>query len=248
MRILLCIDDTDNLDSIGTGEIASMIANEIKKRGWGECSKITRHQLFIHEDIPYTSHNSSMCFTADISQTYLHKIIHFASGFLANESAEGSDPALCVVVIDALLEPERLINFGKKAKTEIVSKKEAYDLAELLKVHLSEHGGTGLGIIGALAGAGLRLCGNDGRFKGKIDLDCNGSVMSVRDIISMAKIDVVKDIEGDILDENELVKIEESLKTVLLDGKAALLVCQKQAQEPVDYKWITCTKKQLKQF
>ena len=47
---------------------------------------------------------------------------------------------------------------------------DAYLLAEQFpELSLSEHGGTGDGVIGALAGVGLRLSGSDGRIKGKID-------------------------------------------------------------------------------
>lgn len=64
MKFYLCIDDTDNLNSIGTGTIAEQILKKIIEKGFGPCSLVTRHQLFIHPDIPYTSHNSSMCFMA----------------------------------------------------------------------------------------------------------------------------------------------------------------------------------------
>ena len=59
MRLLICIDDTDNLDSKGTGAIAEELRDLIAERGWGTCGDITQHQLLLHEDIPYTSHNSS---------------------------------------------------------------------------------------------------------------------------------------------------------------------------------------------
>ena len=66
MQILISIDDTDNLDSRGTGEIASLIAEAVQQKGWGTTGMVTRHQLLVHPDIPYTSHNSAMCFTAEI--------------------------------------------------------------------------------------------------------------------------------------------------------------------------------------
>ena len=62
MEILVCIDDTDNIESRGTGELASMLADDLENNGWGLCRPVTRHQMLIHPDIPYTSHNSSMCF------------------------------------------------------------------------------------------------------------------------------------------------------------------------------------------
>ena len=52
MRILVAIDDTDNLESRGTGEIASLIAEGVQQNGWGTASMVTRHQLLVHPDIP----------------------------------------------------------------------------------------------------------------------------------------------------------------------------------------------------
>jgi len=92
MRILVSIDDTDNLESRGTGEIASLIAEALQQKGWGTASVVTRHQLFVHPDIPYTSHNSAMCFVAEIGEDRLDQVITFAGHFLDTECAEGSDP------------------------------------------------------------------------------------------------------------------------------------------------------------
>ncbi|MDV3426836.1 MAG: hypothetical protein LIR50_06550 [Bacillota bacterium] len=247
MRVLLCIDDTDNIESRGTGELAELIAKEIEDKRWGKCSGITRHQLFIHPDVPYTSHNSSMCFEADIDENYLNDIISFSSDFLKNESAEGSDPGLCVAVVDKLTEPEVLINFGKKAKKEILTIPEAYELAKELGIHLSEHGGTGQGVIGALAGAGLRLSGNDGRFKGKIKLESKTGMENVNYILSKTGFDRVKDINGTDLEGDETVLLGE-VKAVLSEGKSTLLVFSKYDENTGRTLWETCTKQQIKSF
>ena len=61
MNIFICIDDTDNLESIGTGEVLEELMAALDAQQLAQCSFVTRHQLFIHPDIAYTSHNSSMC-------------------------------------------------------------------------------------------------------------------------------------------------------------------------------------------
>jgi len=247
MRILLCIDDTDNIESRGTGELAELISNEIKERNWGRCKGVTRHQLFVHPDVPYTSHNSSMCFEADINEAFINDIINYASDFLENESAEGSDPGLCVISIDKLSEPELLIEFGRKAKKEVLTIPQAYNMAEKLGVHLSEHGGTGQGVIGALAGVGLRLSGNDGRFKGKIKIESKTGMESVDYILSKTGFDRVKDINGTDLEGDEMVLLGE-VKAVLLEGKSTLLVYSKYDKDTGKTIWETCTKQQIKSF
>ena len=177
MDILLCIDDTDNLESVGTGELAENMADGIQELYGGKCSAITRHQLYVHEDIPYTSHNSSMCFKASIADEALEPIIRYGIDFLERESASGSDPGFCVAPLHTIADIKELIRFGRTAKQEVLTKDAAYDLARRQRVHLSEHGGTGQGIIGALAGIGLRLSGNDGRFKGWFHFEGKDRIM-----------------------------------------------------------------------
>lgn len=223
MKILVSIDDTDNIESRGTGEVAEILAEGIAAKGWGRCGRVTRHQLLVHPDIPYTSHNSSMCFTAEISADLLDDLTEYCCSALTRESAPGSDPGLCIAVPERMGTPESLMAFGRRAKTTVISKEEAYETAAIHGVHLSEHGGTGQGVIGALAGAGLRLSGNDGRFKGKLRIPSLNGMATVTQIRDFG-IDSVKTLEGAPLDEDEAVRVGEWVKLVLLDGKAVLLV------------------------
>ncbi len=247
MNILVCIDDTDNIESRGTGELAETLTEVIKENGWGTCSGITRHQLFVHPDIPYTSHNSSMCFKADIKDSRLDEVIVCASEFLVKESAQGSDPGLCVADLSQLQRPELLIDFGKRAKKEIFTKKEAYDLARKQGVHLSEHGGTGQGIIGALAGVGLRLTGNDGRFKGKHRIDAENNAATVKEIIAQTSIEEVRSLEGELLAENDRIRLGVKIKSVLINEKSVLLVKYLQGSTN-EIRWETCNMKDLRSY
>ena len=141
MKVLICIDDTDNKQSRGTERSGAQVCYSNYRKSLGTTTPITRHQLFVHEDIPYTSHNSAMCFSAEIFPGCLKWVIAFGQQFLENESAEGSDPGLCVVSLDELKFPEELVRFGQKAKTSVLTKNNAYITASKLGVHLSEHGG-----------------------------------------------------------------------------------------------------------
>ncbi len=249
IRVLLCADDTDQIDSEwGTGELVSLISETMEKRGWGKSYGVTRHQLLIHPDIPYTSHNSSMCFSADMDEAYLEALTSYAADFLAKESAEGSDPGLCVAVTDRIKKPELLIAFGRKAKDTVVTKEEACSLAQQLGVHLSEHGGTGQGVIGALAGVGLRLSGNDGRMKGKLKLKSIDGVATVESILAQANIDLVMSWEGALLANNELVKLGNTVKPILQGGKYVLLVAPVVDGDSSGGAWQTLSKQQLKDY
>ncbi|EUA24672.1 hypothetical protein I552_3211 [Mycobacterium xenopi 3993] len=57
-----------------------------------------------------------------------------------------------------------LVDFGRRAKREVLCTNQAHELAAGLGVHLSGHGGSCDGVIGALAAVGLHLSGNDGLF------------------------------------------------------------------------------------
>jgi len=246
MNILVCLDDTDNLESRGTGELASLLSAELEEQGWGQTSFITRHQLLVHPDIPYTSHNSAMCFSAVLStQCPLPRFIDHASRFLERESAPGSDPGLCVARLDQLTTPAALIDFGLSAKRQVLDKQAAYALAKELGVHLSEHGGTGQGVVGALAGVGLRLGGNDGRLKGRLAFGEPGEQRSVGELLAHPLVDTVRGLDGCRPEVTETVELGEKIKTVLLEGQSVLLLERIDAQGGG---WRTCSRRQLKDY
>lgn len=247
MKLLIAIDDTDSLESRGTGQLAQIMIEKIEQRRWGTCSRITRHQLFVHEDIPYTSHNSAMCFGAEIDKHRYDDLIAFGMRFLETESEKGSDPGLCVVNMDNGLNTDLLIAFGRRAKTEVLEKSAAYALANDLGIHLSEHGGNGQGIVGALAGTGLRLTGNDGRFRGWFHYGKAGETISVKDLLVDGLVDMVRSNEGEIIaPELSVLLSEEKIKTVLQDHRQTVLV--KNTTPPCSIKWQTLTKQQVKEI
>lgn len=248
MQILVSIDDTDNLESRGTGEIASLLAKILEEEGWGTARAVTRHQLLVHPDIPYTSHNSSMCFMADINDKYFDKYLEKARQFLRKESAPGSDPGLCIVITERLRNEPELIEFAYKAKEVVLGKEEAYKVASNTGAYLSEHGGEGIGVIGALAGAGLRLSGNDGRFRGKLKVNAPEGLITAGEIIKQSGVEVVQSTEGLKIEESEMIRLGETVKAVMLGGRSTLLVFPTEADNPEEAQWQTCTKNYLKRF
>lgn len=197
--LLLCIDDTDTLDSPGTGEVLDALLAALAEEGLGQGSFITRHQLLVHPDIPYTSHNSSMCTRVDTGDG--PGAVAFARAFLERTCAPGSDPGLCAVFPHRLSDPAGLLAFGRAAKERVLTKADARALAdrEPEGIFLSEHGGTGQGIIGALAGCGLRLSGADGRCRGKLYPRTVGERLTAAELIARGGVDGVAGPEGDPL-------------------------------------------------
>ena len=230
MKFYLSIDDTDNLDSIGTGTIAEQIREKLVARGYGPCSLVTRHQLYIHEDIPYTSHNSSMCFCGEAPDSALADIIEIASDHLDEVAAEGSDPGLCVLEFDGENDYQELIAFGKNAKKEILTKADAISCAKNNRLHLSEHGGTGQGIIGALAGVGLRIFGSDGEVKAgmkNIEMNQYYRVSQLKELPELTRVLDLRTKEP--IDDAAEVDVCGRTKTVLYRHEYVLFVVRSEA-------------------
>ena len=161
MRIYIGFDDTDTSDSDrGTGKLARWFEGELPKtcRLWG----VVRQQLLLDNSIPYTTHNSSACAIMETSNhCSIDDLISRAIHHIERYFIPGSDPGLCVVSEDnsAL---SKLILFGRTCATRVVTQKEALQAAG--GAHLSGHGGTNDGIIGAAAAVGLTAHGWGGRF------------------------------------------------------------------------------------
>ena len=243
MKICICIDDTDDLTKeTSTGKIADLIATRLEELGGRLEQGITRHQLLLHEDIAYTSHNSSMCMMMDMGSTNrsLEEIQAAAEEILKANAARSADPGLCICQLDQLKDPEKLIAYGKRAQEEVLSKEEAYRLAEELgSVILQEYGGTGIGVIGALAGVGLRLSGCDGTFRGSKGSEYAGQSYSTAQWKTMMGIQQVVDFEGRPLEDTQQVSVEKQLKLALLDFKKTLIAKKQDGQ------YIACRKKDL---
>ncbi len=248
MNVFVAIDDTDNQESKGTGHLAERIAQRVEANGWGTRTFITRHQLFVHPDVPYTSHNSSMCFVADLDDAAVGAFVAEAAGLLERESAPGSDPGLCVAGADRVREPAELVEFGRRAKRAIVTQADAYALARRFGIHLSAHGGTGGGVIGALAAVGLRVGGDDGRVRGGLEIPTVNGVASVRDLLANPYVDSVRAVDGTALRDDEPVRlVGEKIKAVLLGGRTVLLVTRCDAQGD-GVRWQNCPKDLLKGY
>lgn len=242
MRLLLCIDDTDNYESIGTGQLLEEMCHAMEACGLATGGFVTRHQLFIHEDIEYTSHNSSMC--CEVKTEDYDATLRFAREYLEKHAAEGSDPGLCLLKAGGRNRREAadfgpLMEFGIKAQNQVLQKADAYALAEQYQglLNLSEHGGTGDGIIGALAGIGLRLSGADGRVKGKIFPQDGFEKLTVAEFCKKYKAEQIVDENGKRLGGEVLLTFARETKAVLQDNLVTILArkCE-EGYEPIPHK------------
>ena len=220
-KFLLCIDDTDELGGeISTGLLAEEIA--AFAGSFAHVSFVTRHQLLLDPRINYTSHNSSMCLETWLAESQKRRVLDFALGLLERKSAPSAEPGIAAAFEKDIANVQELINFGKSAKEIFLSTEQAFETANTQNVFLKELKSGARGVIGALAGIGLRLSGNDGKIRGKFEL--KESNLSVAELLGLNFIEAVADENFKPLSPDERVNLIGALKPVFLDFKATLLV------------------------
>ncbi len=241
-QILIGIDDTDNLETHGTGRRARQLGEMLAAGGLAEVDGITRHQLLIDPRIPYTSHNSSACLLARTTGDRLPDLIATARSFLLRESAPGADAGLCVADRSQITPTCR--DFGLRAKREVLTADQARDCARRDGLALEGLTGTGGGIIGALAAVGLRDGGDDGRFLWLKGIREISGVYMVGQLQQLIPIDAVQTLEGAEVPPADWVELGPWIRPLLKAGRAVLLV------EPNKkaHQWRVVEKERVKQL
>jgi hypothetical protein len=242
MRYLIGIDDTDDLDSRGTGFRSRDLASIIHQKGLGSVFSISRHQLLVHPEIPYTSHNSSACLDVETNDIEQFKL--FCIDYLKKESAQSSDVGLCIAPFRNIT--KRVINWGQRTKKEILTQEEACSIAKEEKIYLEGFLGTKGGIIGAFAGVGLRKTGNDGRLfwvLGKELRDYNG-IYTAKELLETGQFNQIISTNGQTIEPKHSIFTGDWLRPILKNEKITIIVepCTNQS----DYEWIIASKEYIK--
>jgi len=243
MRALLGLDDTDNLESRGTGHRARQLAKTLEAEDLATVEGITRHQLLVDPRIPYTSHNSSACLTLDYAPKQQAAVIAHSRAFLLQDSAEGSDVGLCVAAweqVTAVIQ-----TWGARAKTEVLVLADALDLAAQNKVHLEGLTGTHGGVIGALAAVGLRSAGEDGRYLWMRGLRELSGIYTTAQLQAVAPLTIIAAQTGVALSAEARIAIGDWPRPILRGGQAVLLVEERHHD---DYDWHVVSKEYIKQL
>ena len=153
------LDDTDNLESRGTGHLARAIADVLAADH--TLLGVTRHQLLLDPRVPSTKNNSCAAIALDADGDLPPQVlVERVRDLMLADYQPGSDPGLCV----ARRVPAAVVDFGHKAQRALVSQTEARSLAAAHDILLFGLGGDEDGVIGALAAVGLASTGQDGRY------------------------------------------------------------------------------------
>jgi hypothetical protein len=227
--VVIGIDDTDDLTSPGTGRRARALLDELAGAGLGSPAGATRHQLLVDDAIPYTSHNSSACLAwrspGGDAAAVLPGIIELAGRFLERVCPPDADPGLVVASPARITATTALLTeFGRRAKREVLRVQDARHLAARVGVHLSGHGGTQDGVLGALAGVGLHLSGDDGLFITLPGLERLPAQTTADELYALVPVDDARDGSGRRPAAGEPIELGDWVRPVLIDGRAVLLL------------------------
>jgi len=241
MKILVGIDDTDNLESRGTGFRAREMGRLLTEAGIGKLIGITRHQLLFDRRIPYTSHNSSACLEIESHKPKMKELQKFCAEYLLKESAEGSDVGLCIAPYNKV--SDKIIQWGLRAKKEIITQEEARKIAAEENIFLEGYIGTKGGIIGSLAAVGLRKLGNDGRFLWIKGLREMLGIYKVSEIKKETGVNEIINIQNEPLSPETKVFLSEKWRPVMKNNKIIIFVEQINNE---DYGWQVVSKDYIK--
>jgi hypothetical protein len=229
---LIGIDDTDNLQSRGTGHVARELGAGLQNAGLAVLETVTRHQLLVDSAIPYTSHNSSACLKVR-SVAAKSEIIEYCRNFLQKHSAEGSDAGLCVAEFDAV--NEDIMAWGRMAKTIVLQKQQAHDLAEKENLFLEGLTGEKIGVIGSLAAVGLRKEGEDGRLLWVKNLrETQPGKYSYENIQNLIHVESILTTEFESVTSDSLIELTDWTRPLMKNKKVTLIV-QKHSENEKEY-------------
>ncbi|MEN6325898.1 MAG: hypothetical protein ABFD18_06795 [Syntrophomonas sp.] len=246
MKIYVALDDSRQLDGGKAGETASLMGKYIEARGWGRSTIPSRHRLYPHPETGCKKHNTARSLAADIDVQYLNEFIDYACQLIISTGTGDSNAGLAIAVPELMENPDELIEYAYRVKEGLVSKDETLRLATQPGLYVFELNGTGKGIIGALAAVGLRMTGNDGQFRGKLQVGTGEDyIASVKEIVDQTFVEQVKNMDFENISDLEYVRMGEKVKVVLLDNKYTLMVFPTELEHP---KWQTSTTHMLRVF
>ena len=246
MKIYVALDDSRQLDGGKAGETASLMAKFIEEKNWGQSAIPSRHRLYPHPETGCKKHNTARSFAADIHEQYLAAFIDYACKLVKETGTPDSNAGLVAAIPELMANPDELIDYAYRVKEELVTKEEALGFANKPGLYVFEVNGSGQGIIGALAAAGLRITGNDGQFRGKLQVGTGEDyIASVKEIVDKTYVEQVKNMDFEDIGDAEYVRMGEKVKVVLLDNKYTLMVFPTELEHP---KWQTSTTHMLRVF
>ncbi|MBM4437107.1 MAG: hypothetical protein FJ029_07715 [Actinobacteria bacterium] len=236
MQILIGVDDTDVSDSPGTGRLVRELARELEGAG-ARTHGVTRHQLWKHPSIPYTSQNSANCLGIETAWPPA-EVADRAERFVRARYAKGADPAVAVGASGQV--GDGLLGLARRAQSERLAVEDVAAAAGAAGLIAHSLAGEPIGLVGAVAAVALRASGNDGRFIELRGIRLEWEEPAVREILTRTAIAAVVDEAGSPVAPSERVAIGGWLRPSLRDGCATLVV----ARDATTGRWVNVENRQ----
>ena len=231
--IFVGIDDTDMPDTPGTNKLAFHLADALAAdyaTQW-----IVRHQLLVDPRVPCTNKNGCVAMLLKPHDApHVGPLIARLRRAVIEWSPPGSDPGLCVTENV----PGEVVGWGRAAQLELLRQENALRTATDAGVHLEPLGGTGGGVIGALAAVGLLATWNSGRvvhcgtFPGHA-FEATG-VHAIDDLYDWG-VDEVQSLADGSRVMRGAIDLGKRLRPNLRDGRVVLYVLPGGPDDPADW-------------
>ena len=232
--IFLGLDDTDTRDTPGTNKLAMHLAELLA--GDYETQWIVRHQLLEDPRVPCTNKNGCASLALEPRGPYdLGELAARIRAVMLPWCPEGSDPGLCLTE----RVPSAVCEWGRRAQRELLCQADALALAHESDIYLEPLGGTGDGVVGALAAVGLLATWNSGRvvYRGSAGADALelGGRQAAHDILARG-VDEIVNLENRQTVRDGTVELAKRLRPNLREGRAVLFVTA--GTHPGDADWV----------
>ncbi len=223
-RFVIGIDDTDapSGDGDGTSALARRLAAKAEAEGFATSLGVTRHALTDSDKVRRTDRN--LCYAVEIeTDRDVLDVEDFVVAFVRGEASREASPGMALLSRHS--DMPHALAFGRRAQQEVMKLEEAERYAAEANVLLRGLGGSRAGMIGALAAAGLRGGGKDGRYtdlRGIRDLAGRvtaGQIRATSDLQRILDAD-----EGAELDRDDPIETLDWIRPRVEEGQPVLRV------------------------
>lgn len=175
----VCIDDTDRPGARGTERLALGIVGLLAPRF--PCHAITSHPHLRDGLLSVDPQgNRSCCMRfVDVPDADTDDLVHQIRCLVLEDLVAGSNPGLCA---GRTISPA-VQAFAQRSRSERLTESDAHALAADSGLLLEGLSGSGCGVIGALAGAGMAAAGGPGTF-----LQLGDTPLELRGLLSPRKL------------------------------------------------------------
>lgn len=215
-QFTLGIDDTDAPGGPGTGALARALAAHAEAEGWGQSEGVTRHALLRSAKVAATDGNYAYALVLS-SQRSVLDLEDDVVAFVRAHAARGADPA--VAVLSRHSDRPHVLAFGRRCQQEVMRLEWAQTFAVEANVSLRTLGEHRRGAIGALAAAGLRAGGGDGRFIDLAGIRAIEGRATAGAIRATTALQLILDEAGAPLDRDDVIATEGWVRPRLEEGR-----------------------------